>query len=410
MSSPGSSPALHKRVLSLRKPSADSSDVSPVTRSQTTRVAVCPLCGGNVPLKDSTACKQCNKPYHHDCCVGMKVLPNGGFIQCCGKKPSAKNMINNSPKNSSNCSPTKSPDNVAKKALAISKSDRKLLVEDITNSVCARLSTAITLQDRDSLVNDITNAVCSKMKTEIKDPVKSVFSDVFNELKNELRAELSSEINEVRQEINEVRKTQAECNTHLDSLDNGASVAASVSSEVDNKLASISTDVTNDCLSEMEDRIRRKKNVMVFGVPETDGGDSLSRKTKDGESIALLFKELSFSDNLEHVDWRRVGKYTKNLGRFRPINIMFPTMNEASLLLKIFSQKRGTLTIFKDPKQKPLLILPDQTVMQQRAYDKLKLELAERRSLEKDKKLKIIYVKGVPKIVAISPRMTHQDQ
>lgn len=77
-------------------------------------------------------------------------------------------------------------------------------------------------------------------------------------------------------------------------------MAASVSTQVDNKLSSISTVVKNDCMSAMENRMSRKKNVIVFGVPEIEGEDSLSRKKKDGESIALIFRELYFSEDMRH--------------------------------------------------------------------------------------------------------------
>lgn len=310
------------------------------------------------------------------------MLPNGGLKYCCGRKSGH----------------TSSP-----VALSFNTHERALLVADITNAVCDRINTGVAVKDRDVLVNDITDAVCKKMHVGLKDTIKEVFKDVFADLKEELRTELTGDIDDIRGGMKEVRETQEEINKNLETINKDVSAATELATKANAKIPEVFTNVT----SEVEDRLARKSNVIVFGIPENAGGDTLSRKSKDGESLIQAFNELSFPVDLSHSTYFRLGKFSQRLARPRPLKVIFSSMSKASELLCAFSQRKKSLDGSSSLKQ--ILILPDQTEAQRLSYRNLKLELEDRKIAENNPNFKILTRNGRQQIVSVIPRKSQQN-
>jgi hypothetical protein len=74
---------------------------------------------------------------------------------------------------------------------------------------------------------------------------------------------------------------------------------------------------------EMEDRARRCKNLVIFGLPEPDNRENQDRKKEDGSKAEQLLGEVRIGH--KPVDIRRLGTYSPNAERPRPLRLTFAT-------------------------------------------------------------------------------------
>lgn len=155
-------------------------------------------------------------------------------------------------------------------------------------------------------------------------------------------------------------------------------------------------------LNEMEDRLSRKRNVIMFGVPEPVGGDALAKKVKDGDAVSGILTALSVTENLNSVNCLRLGKFSKNLVRPRPLKVVFSSCDVAANVVMVASQKNTRQRI--PAALGHVHIWPDQTESQRLRFKQLKLDLARRKIDEGNPNLKILTRNGVPRIVALAPR------
>lgn len=137
-------------------------------------------------------------------------------------------------------------------------------------------------------------------------------------------------------------------------------------------------------ISEILDRNRRTKNVVVFNLPESQKLNGFDRLNDDRASIAEVISS-DFSDSLKNFKLRRIGR--PKAGKIRPLRIETACESDAKLLLK-------TKTSFESK----IRFSSDQTPAQQ-------LQLKHRRS-ELDTLVQdgitnktIKYINGCPQIV-----------
>ncbi|KAJ8671786.1 hypothetical protein QAD02_003045 [Eretmocerus hayati] len=194
-----------------------------------------------------------------------------------------------------------------------------------------------------------------------------------------LKTELSKKIDDVGARMGILERNQEDVQNRLSILENAHK---GETYEV-NKLL----------YREVEDRLTRKKNVMIYNIPENDSKDYLKNYLMD------LLQEAPFDP--QSVRYFRMGKKTND--KSRPVKLVLNDSEDAMWVL--IHQKE----FCKDD----VYCGNDKTPQQQEYLASLKAELNERKK-KGETKLMIKYLKGTPtiveKIVAESGQVKYQQQ
>lgn len=182
-----------------------------------------------------------------------------------------------------------------------------------------------------------------------------------------LRADFKREMEGLKKEMKTARKEQAKSNVRLEKIENGFSTLAMVAKKqeeklekVDKRVSSIekgstnlkaeiqkvASDIRNE-LKEERDQILRKNNVVVFGIPENEYGDSLF----DDLWQAIL------PDDFVNFCPERIGGEDKQ--KPRPIRVCLPNM---VVKKRVLSNRKNLAGI---EKFKKVSVVPDRTRAQQ---------------------------------------------
>jgi len=145
--------------------------------------------------------------------------------------------------------------------------------------------------------------------------------------------------------------------------------------EMESRCKRIEEDQMN-ILSEIEERDRRKANLVISGVPEKEDGAVKERQEWDESRVGELFQFLAELDSDDFKKTYRIGRADAKKPR----------------LLKVICRndeiKRDMLTKAKDLRSKPVFagvyVNPDQTPLQQRQGKALREEFKRRKNLGED--------------------------
>lgn len=146
-----------------------------------------------------------------------------------------------------------------------------------------------------------------------------------------------------------------------------------------------------EIIEEFNERARRARNVIVFGVRESDSDDAVRGSELDKTAISHILSTIN-----PEVLWSpkfvfRIGKKTND--RVRPIKLVFSSVDIANKLLKESSKSASTIGTLQG-----ISFSNDRTQKEREYLEKLRKSLKQRiESGEKD--LTIRYMNGVPKIV-----------
>lgn len=378
----------------------------------TTAPVACKVCNREIKREKKVICTGCGTSYHPGCASLIKVLANGALQRCCGQKVDGVKLDGRL-----------SPNTV----VTLSGDDRSQLFnelkstvrEEIKNEVLGAMKEALGEELKAELLSALTNVVGAAVSKAFEGVNKKVLDDI-NVLKTSV---------EVLQEAKDLSDSQVlglsedlgTISTRLDSVDRTASNRYDkVMEEIAALRVELAARATNPgegpaehaapeaFLDEIEDRLSRRRNVIMFGVPEPGGGDAAARKSKDLDTVTGIMAALSVTDSMRAVSCLRLGKFSENLQRPRPLKVVFTSCDVASKLIVIASQKRSRREIPEALGQ--VSILPDRTESQRLRYKQLKLELARRRAEEGNPSLKILTRNGIPRIVSQAPRANRGPQ
>ncbi|KAH0567828.1 hypothetical protein KQX54_014597 [Cotesia glomerata] len=198
---------------------------------------LCTLCDNNI-VTDIARCPRCNAMYHPRCVKLIKVLTNGGYQKCCGPKKLSLNDIRD-----------------------LIKEENGLLTQNIKKDVGIQLQTVV-------------------------DSVKSLegkFTSTAEALKDRLLAVEAS--NSKFEEKLSTMETQVTNNT------------ASIKTIMDQQAAPGGSN-NSGILLEVEDRLSRRNNVLVFGVAESAEALKENMETQDLEQVKRICSALSVDSTL----------------------------------------------------------------------------------------------------------------
>lgn len=237
---------------------------------------------------------------------------------------------------------------------------------------------------------------------------KQTMDSGFSDLKNQITTmkivqeqainTLSENLNEVKIQINDIKSSVTNMATEQNQMKNNLTQLESKVTTGEHKLKSIENDLinlrtdatiatpkTDQILQELQDRINRRKNILLAGFPEQSSSLNPEEKRLNDRTQVINIINHSFKDMPQPTAVFRVGKYsaTKN----RRIKVCFSSEEPVRLIL---SNKGNLPEGYK--------IYSDETPSQQKHLQSLKDEL-NRRLENGENNLTIKYVKGVPNIV-----------
>lgn len=162
--------------------------------------------------------------------------------------------------------------------------------------------------------------------------------------------------------------------------------------------------IMSQCLAEMNDRLRRKQNLIFFGCPEV----SIEGKPNKSQLHNLDTSEVNkflFSINSLHKDndiiIKRIGTYDQNMKNPRPIRIIF---SEEQKRMSTFSAYLNWRKMAQNTGLK-LSLTQDRTFLQRKQHREIKKTLIDRRN-GGEENLVIREIHGEPRIVKKTEKQT----
>lgn len=388
-STSGSAPA----VFTSDSPNLDSSTILQVA---------CKVCGKGIVRDKKTICTMCGTVYHPGCAAPIKILPNGALQRCWGPKAGGR------------LSPSAS--------VTLSGDDRSQLLDELMAAVRDEIKFEVMGALKEAIGQELKAELLKVMTKAVGTAVSKAFEDVNNKLTQEVdelkesvgvlqeardisEAQIGGIVGDISTVSSRFELAQQSTSTRFDEI---MSEVASIRVELGARSANVGNaagevGASEVLMDEVEDRMSRRRNVIMFGVPEPTGGDMITRKQKDVEAVSGIIKALSVADTTP-VTSLRLGKFSEHLAFPRPLKVVFSSADFASNLIITASQKRSQreTSVLLGQMQ----IRQDLTENQRLRNKQLKLELARRKAEEGNPHLKIHTRNGVPRIVSVPPRAT----
>ena len=207
----------------------------------------------------------------------------------------------------------------------------------------------------------------SKGEVAGEDSLRMILEDNKRELLNEMRKIndsldfLKSKVNNFEETLTTVLKTQERQDYEIKSL---KSDFRSIKDDYDH------------ILNEMEERDRRRPNIIVSGIVEKEDGTVEERKQYDKAKVETLLQNLCDFNSTVVTSIHRIGKVNSSKPRLLKI-ICGNTVIKHSLLRKAKELRRI-------PSFERVYLNPDETPLQQRESKRLREELRRRRALGED--------------------------
>lgn len=375
----GNKKGVTPRVVTLRNSpitrgnassSVSTGSPTPLTSS---RCPTCHKCKQPV-VTDSVFCL-CKKVYHSECTARLKKLPSRAFNRCCGGSLATPSL--------------------AKTNCIMDKEERKRFMTDIRGEVSRGVSEE--MKSITGMVNYVKNDI-QGIPATVMNEVTAAMKLLMDDFRADFKMEMNLEITSIKQSIADLRSTVNVLGSRVENIeiksneriDFVLSKVTELQQQIDdptrnNSCGATSGSLLSVCLNEFEERMARKKNVIILWISEPECGDAKLRKGKDQAELLKVFNVLSDGEPMDNFSCRRLGKYSKNLIRPRPLQAFLSSSTKASYLIQSCRQKK----ISPDAPDQliGILVLPDQTERQRQQYNMLKVECAARIIKEKNPNL-----------------------
>lgn len=221
------------------------------------------------------------------------------------------------------------------------------------------------------------------------DIINNTIASQFKTL-NSFISDLSIEIKTVNEKVDTCSAETRDTAMRVDALEDKF--------EEINNSESTSHISMESCLSEVEDRLKRRNNLIIYGIDDPDPSLSSKPHEFDFKEVTSLFTILIPNKCFDDIKVWRIGKFSSTQTKPRPLKIILP--NDS-----ISSQLRTTFLKLKRSPHPPtqfatLSLTPDRTKFQQLEYQRVKRELISRNS-RGEKNIKITCRLGAPIITTI---------
>lgn len=154
-------------------------------------------------------------------------------------------------------------------------------------------------------------------------------------------------------------------------------------------------------LEEMEKREIKRKNLIIFGVPEKVINDPIKNTTDSNVSSYTLnlLKKIVHPEVLPKIKFSRIGKISQDSQKIRPLKIVCENPQVAGNLRDCFLTKIKHKELLSALNIQNIWVTIDRTRLQQDQIKSLKTELHARQQAGEEN-LKLVYWSNTPRIVA----------
>ena len=199
-----------------------------------------------------------------------------------------------------------------------------------------------------------------ELKTELKeftDEIVGFFKSEFKNISNQLEA-LTVRIKTFESNVSEIKTEQARQAAELNEL-----------KETVHKINA------SEIAGEVEDRIRRKNNVILTGVDELYSGNTKEKREHDEKKVKEILNELDLSTT-KVKEVVRIGRQQAGVNRIMRVSLVDEDSRKNVL--------RNAKNLRSNTKYKKTYINPDRTPYEQKLFKACYLEFKERRSKGED--------------------------
>lgn len=192
---------------------------------------------------------------------------------------------------------------------------------------------------------------------DIKNLIESSTKEIMDSLKNEIK-EISNNLSHLQKKVNELESRNVQLEQRC------------------NQLESKSLNFSATILDEMEDRLRRKKNLIISGIPEQTEGSVEERMEADKTIVKDLLESLCGMSDDDISRSHRIGRQQPDKNRL--IRVVLSNEDDKKNVLYNAKQLRSM------PSYKNVYVNPDLTPSQRESNKLLHEELKRRRDLGND--------------------------
>lgn len=298
----------------------------------------------NIIATDYVKCPVCDAAYHPGCAKQAKVLPNGSYLKCCGRKNS------------------------------------------------------FSLSDFRSLIKEENVALSTEIKKEFSDQLKTVVTSVES-----LTVTVNKNNELLNDRISAVETINKALETNLAILETKVANNAECVSSLMNQMGIEGCTSNAAVLEEVEARLARRSNVLIFGVSESKDANKEIREAHDRSLVVKICSDLEVdSPPSTHF---RIGKYSPALAKPRPIKMTFTNAVMTDLIIQNLVKLKRSKQV--PPELQSIAISKDRTLMQRNQQKEAWAEL-HRRIQEGETDLKMVTRNGLSSIVKAQVHRSRQ--
>ena len=247
----------------------------------------------------------------------------------------------------------------------------------------------LLLKDSQSKGGSCLQFYCRPSCNKLAEDFLSLFINVQTQVK-----QLRTEVGEVKDKVDKiedgkftpkmVEKIEEICQTGA-----AAAAAASPLAPVDKEeIQSLINKSSRDSIAETEERAKRSKNAIVFGIPEAKSLEREDRIREEYQKCNTLMTKIGcLQTKPQHV--RRLGEYRPNQDKPCPIRLIFANQIERDQVLNNFRMTRKQDQAQNDEEYEPVLekelnMKRDMTRLEQKEDSDLYRELKAKKDQSKE--------------------------
>ena len=197
---------------------------------------------------------------------------------------------------------------------------------------------------------------------------------LFEKLKKEITIVIQNEFRSVSEKLSSLEKKMDNIEHTVILLRNKQEVQEKEVVRLSQELHCLQRDLPDELMHEIELRMKKRKNVIVSGIPESRAGNVDERKNCDEREMMKLFDTIDLTPNISDVI--RLGKISERGHRI--LRVTFAKEEERNHVLR----RARLLSKYNDYKN--VYLQPDRTPYELQQHSKLRQELKERRDSGED--------------------------
>ena len=201
---------------------------------------------------------------------------------------------------------------------------------------------------------------CKFYFNKCRDEIKEVESTLNNKIDTEV-ARLDSEVKALKSLSASQRTKNVELSKKVDELEQEMNVGATV---VEQKIEERTTNIAQKSISEILEREKRRNQLILFNIMESDKEEAKQRQEDDSKEICRILESINAASDIDQVI--RVGQKQTTP---RPIKIKLKNQSNKDRILKAAMNLKGT----------EIYISKDMTPLEQAEHRKLVMELKKKR-------------------------------